>query len=80
MDEDVYDRIAALAREEHALHAAHATGDGLSDPERHRLRELEVSLDRAWDLLRQRQALRDAGMDPTAAQERDAATVEGYLS
>jgi hypothetical protein len=80
MDEDLHHRIDALAREEHALHRAHASGDGLAETERARLRALEVALDRAWDLLRQREALRGAGLDPTAARERDAATVEGYLS
>ncbi|MDP9219971.1 MAG: DUF2630 family protein [Actinomycetota bacterium] len=80
MDDDLHDRIAALAHEEHALHQAHAEGDGLSDLERLRLRQIEVELDRVWDLLRQREALRDAGLDPAAAAERDAATVEGYLS
>jgi len=80
VDQDLHERIAALAHEEHALHQAHAEGDGLTDLERLRLRQIEVELDRAWDLLRQREALRDAGLDPSAAVERDAATVEGYLS
>jgi len=80
VDDDLHARIAALAHEEHALHQAHAGGDGLADLERLRLRQIEVELDRAWDLLRQREALRDAGLDPSAAVERDAATVEGYLS
>jgi hypothetical protein len=39
-----------------------------------------VELDRLWDLLRQRRALRSAGADPDEASERDADTVEGYLS
>jgi len=80
VDDDLHERIARLAHEEHALHRAHATGDGLTDLERLRLRQLEVELDRAWDLLRQREALRDAGLDPATAAERDASTVEGYLS
>lgn len=80
MDENLHERIAALAHEEHALRRAHDEGDGLSEPERLRLEQLEVALDRTWDLLRQREALRDAGLDPEAATERDAETVEGYLS
>lgn len=79
-DEDLHRRISALAQEEHALQRAHATGEGLSDAERRRLRAIEVQLDQAWDLLRQREALRNAGMNPATAGERDAATVEGYLS
>jgi hypothetical protein len=80
VDEHLHERIAALAHEEHALRRAHAQGDGLSEFERLRLRQLEVELDRAWDLLRQREALREAGLDPATATERDATTVEGYLS
>ncbi len=80
MDDDLHARISALAQEEHSLLRAHGTGDGLTDMERLRLQQLEVELDRVWDLLRQRDALRTAGLDPTAARERDAATGEGYLS
>lgn len=41
---------------------------------------IEVALDRCWDLLRQRRARRAAGEDPSAAEARDAGTVESYLS
>ena len=40
--------------------------------------QLGVQLDRYWDLLRQRDARRRAGLDPDAAQERSADVVEGY--
>ena len=79
-DEELHQRINALAAEEHRLINAHRDGQGLSDEERTRLRRLEVSLDRAWDLLRQREARRAAGLDPDGAVERDGATVENYLS
>ena len=46
--------------------------------DRNRLRDVEVELDRCWDLLRQRRARRSAGQDPEAARVRDPATVEGY--
>jgi len=49
------------------------------EDEKERLRAVEVELDRCWDLLRQRRALRDAGADPEGATERDADTVERYL-
>lgn len=75
-DEDLHERIDALAREEQSLRRS---GD-LTDEDRARLSQLEVSLDRAWDLLRQRDALREAGEDPGQAKERDAGTVEGYLN
>jgi hypothetical protein len=39
---------------------------------------VRVELDRCWDLLRQRRALRDAGGDPDAAEVRDANVVENY--
>jgi len=80
VDEDLHARISALAHEEHLLRAAHAQGDGLSGLELMHMQQLEVELDRAWDLLRQREALRSAGLDPGLAVERDASTVEGYLS
>ena len=51
--------------------------DGLT-ADRERLSALEVELDRCWDVLRQRRALRSAGGDPDAASVRDATTVENY--
>jgi hypothetical protein len=54
-------------------------GSDLTDEDRARLRHLEESLDQCWDLLRQRDALRDAGADPAAAAARPAGEVEGYL-
>jgi Protein of unknown function (DUF2630) len=70
-----------LVAEEHALRnqeqvdAEHT--DALAADE-DRLQAVEVELDRCWDLLRQRRALRDAGGDPDSARVRDAGTVEGY--
>jgi hypothetical protein len=49
------------------------------DADRQRLRAVEIELDRCWDLLRQRRAIREAGGDPDDAQVRDASTVERYL-
>ena len=76
-DEDLLERINRLAAEEHRLHEAHI-GGGLSDEERARLREVEVGLDLCRDLLRQRRALRNAGLDPSDAATRSEGTVEGY--
>jgi uncharacterized protein DUF2630 len=53
-------------------------GKGLTDDDQARLRELEVALDRCWDLLRQRRARREYGRDPDEAQVRSEDTVEGY--
>ena len=61
----------------HRLERAHI-GQGLSEPEQARLADLGVQLDRYWDLLRQRDARRRAGLDPDGAQERPGNVVEGY--
>jgi hypothetical protein len=65
-----------VALEERLLHA-HAN-DGLTPAEHERLEQVRVQLDRYWDLLRQRRARREAGLDPDEASLRDAETVEGY--
>lgn len=69
--------IGELAEEEHRLESSHGA-EGLSDDELARLKEIEVSLDQCWDLLRQRRARRSAGQDPDLAAERPEGTVEGY--
>ncbi len=76
-DEQIHDRIQALVTEEQELWTREAQ-DGASESDRQRLASLEVSLDQCWDLLRQRRALREAGLDEDAAQVRDANVVEGY--
>jgi len=76
-DQSVQDHIEALVAEEHKLLEAHGSA-GLSEAEHKRLEEVHVELDRLWDLLRQRRARRDAGLDPDGASERDADTVENY--
>jgi hypothetical protein len=43
-----------------------------------RLRKLEVTLDQCWDLLRQRRARREFGLDPDDASTRGPETVEKY--
>ena len=78
-DDEVQNRIEALVAEEHRLLDAHSEGDGLPPGEHKRLEEIRVQLDRLWDLMRQRRARRDAGLDPDGASERDEGTVEGYL-
>ena len=77
-DQDIVTRINELAAEEQRLEEAHV-GEGLSDEERRRKQELEVTLDKMWDMLRQRRAKRSAGQDPDQANERSTGTVEGYL-
>jgi hypothetical protein len=76
-DEKVIARINELAHEEHQLFERDASGGG-TDEDRERLKQLKVTLDQCWDLLRQRRARRAAGLDPEDAQVRDEKTVEGY--
>jgi hypothetical protein len=76
-DQQVLDRIDQLVQEEEALLHRHE-GEGLDDDEHARLEELRVQLDKAYDYLRQRRALRRAGDDPDDASMRDGGTVETY--
>lgn len=78
-DEGVLGRIHALVEEEHELRARHENDELDADAERQRLQAVEVELDRCWDLLRQRRALRDTGQDPDTASPRPGEQVEGYL-
>jgi Protein of unknown function (DUF2630) len=76
-DADILARIHALVDEEHQLEESHV-GEGLNAQEQERLQHVEVALDQCWDLLRQRRARRNAGLDPDEAEVRDEGTVEGY--
>jgi Protein of unknown function (DUF2630) len=76
-DEDVHTRIEQLVAEEHALWEREEAGEAGED-DRRRLAGLKVALDQSWDLLRQRRALRDAGLDPAGAHVRDPEIVERY--
>jgi hypothetical protein len=81
-DESIAGRIERLVDEEHELRTreqADSKDSGALEADRERLRAVEVELDRCWDLLRQRRALRSAGADPDDAHVRDAETVERYL-
>ena len=81
-DETTTKRIETLVEEEQAL--LHSEQQDSVSPEqleadKARLEQISVELDRCWDLLRQRRALREAGENPDDAQLRDAGTVERYL-
>jgi hypothetical protein len=77
-DDEVISRIDKLVEEEHRLFEHSTSGKPLTDDDERRLKELEVRLDQCWDLLRQRRARRDAGLDPDQVQVRDPSVVEGY--
>jgi len=78
-DETVAAHIERLVAEEHQLRSREQTdsNDDL-EKDRERLEAVQIELDRCWDLLRQRRALRDAGANPDDAELRDADTVEHY--
>ena len=74
-DESITARIERLVSEEHELRTreqADNMNDDALEADQQRLRDVEVELDRCWDL-------RDAGADPDEAHARDADTVERYL-
>jgi hypothetical protein len=77
-DDDIYQLINALSEEQERLWASAGDGRGLDPEERRRLDDIKIELDRAYDLIHQRAALRAAGRDPSEAKERPADVVERY--
>jgi hypothetical protein len=78
-ERSILNHIDELVAEEHQLRSRHQGGEGLTDAERERMAELEVQLDQAWDLLRQRRARAEFGDNPEGANERPPGEVETYL-
>ncbi|MDQ2887418.1 MAG: DUF2630 family protein [Chloroflexota bacterium] len=76
-DQEILQRIQALVDEEHKLTQQSHVGD-LEEDQHARMRALEVSLDQCWDLLRQRRARRNAGLNPDEAEVRPSSIVENY--
>jgi hypothetical protein len=76
-DTQIHGTIEQLVAEEHELWQRESAGTA-SDEDRARLETVKVSLDQCWDLLRQRRALRDAGLNPNEAEARSADVVEHY--
>lgn len=73
-DREIMDKIKDLLEEEHRLYSK----EGLSKNERKAEERLREDLDRYWDLLRQRRALREYGDNPDKANLRGTDTVENY--
>lgn len=73
-DKEVMDKIKNLLEKEHQLYSK----DGLSVEERKEAEKVRVELDRYWDLLRQRRALKEYGDNPDKAGLRGTDTVENY--
>jgi Protein of unknown function (DUF2630) len=76
-DADIVHRIGELTEEEHNLERSHE-GIEPSREELEKLRQIEVTLDQCWDLLRQRRARRAAGQNPDEVAVRPESVVEGY--
>ncbi|HEY2541713.1 MAG TPA: DUF2630 family protein [Gaiellaceae bacterium] len=76
-DPQIHSSIEQLVAEEHELWERESSGNA-TDGDRDRLKTVQVQLDQCWDLLRQRRARREAGLNPDSAEERPADVVEGY--
>jgi Protein of unknown function (DUF2630) len=80
-DESIAARIERLVTEEEDLRRREQEDRpdaGTLERDRDRLRAVEIELDRCWDLLRQRRAQEEFGLDPDDASARRADTVEHY--
>ena len=73
-DQSVLNHIKGLAAEEHRLYEQ----ESLAQADAAKLTKIEVELDQCWDFLRQRQARRAAGQDPSQARVRPPEIVENY--
>jgi len=77
-DEQIREQIETLEQERLTLREREGEQDPTQSDDVARLEEIRVELDRLWDFLRQREALREAGRDPDEASERSADVVEKY--
>ena len=78
-DQEIETRIEQLVEEERHLREQLASGEISAAEEHARLADAEGALDRMWDLLRQRRALREFDVDPDQAEPRPVDEVEQYL-
>ena len=76
-DTEIRNTIDRLVAEERDLRAQHAS-QPLDETGATRLQQLEESLDQCWDLLRQRRARREFGLNPDDTEVRDTEVVEHY--
>lgn len=76
-DTELLNNINKLVEEEHEL-MKQAEGGQLDETKQARMHELEIKLDQCWDLLRQRRARREFGLNPEEATLRNENTVEHY--
>ena len=76
-DNEIRSTIDKLVAEERELRAQHELAP-LDDERSGRLRLVEEQLDQCWDLLRQRRAKREFGLNPDDVEVRDTSVVEHY--
>ncbi len=76
-DTTILHNINSLVEEEHEL-MKQAESGGLTEEQHARMSIIQVQLDQCWDLLRQRRARREFGLNPDEAKERPADIVEHY--
>jgi thioredoxin-like negative regulator of GroEL len=76
-DDEIRQSIDRLVAEEHELRAQHQL-EPLEEAGAQRLRQIEESLDQCWDLLRQRRAKREFGLNPDDVAVRETSVVEHY--
>ncbi len=75
-DKELHEHIEQLVAEEQNLFDL---GGEIGPDGRKRLGDINVQLDRLWDLLRQRRAREEFGQNPDATGERSGDVVEKYL-
>jgi hypothetical protein len=78
-DKAILGHISELVDEERRLRSRVMAGELSTDEEQARLRQVEVSLDQCWDLLRRRRNAAERGEDPDFVAPRPADEVEDYL-
>ncbi len=76
-DNAILHNITKLVDEEHELMKQAEQGT-LDEAKQARIHDLEIQLDQCWDLLRQRRARREFGLNPEEAKLRDPNIVEHY--
>jgi len=76
-DSQLLHTIEQLVTEEHTLMKQAESGE-MDEAQHARMHDLEVKLDQCWDLLRQRRARREFGLNPDEAKVRDEQIVEHY--
>ena len=76
-DSEILQSITKLVSEEHQLMKQAEEGE-IDETKQARMHEIEIQLDQCWDLLRQRRARREFGLNPEEATLRDPNIVEHY--